>query len=208
MLSSYPMYPVLGGLVRSVARRKVERVQALAGVSAVASAAYQQHLHEIERPEFHADAPHAAPLTGTNPLLAPETAALLQSLHSLDAHLMVRVMVAAARADGAIDAEERQRMLGHLKDVQGTAEDREYLLAEMESPHGLDDIADQVPDPEQALELYSAALIAIDVDTPSERHFLADLARRLSLDPGRVAELHAVLGEPAPDLAPPAGEAS
>jgi uncharacterized membrane protein YebE (DUF533 family) len=40
--------------------------------------------------------------------------------------------------------------------------------------------------PELAAEMYTASLLAVEVDTPEERHYLQDLASGMGIDP-RVA---------------------
>jgi len=47
--------------------------------------------------------------------------------------------------------------------------------------------------PEQAAEIYTASLLAIDVDNAAERGYLAMLAQRLKLDDALVEHLHATV---------------
>jgi uncharacterized membrane protein YebE (DUF533 family) len=47
-------------------------------------------------------------------------------------------------------------------------------------------------------QVYSAALMAIVVDTPAESQFLSQLAQGRGLDAATVAAIHASLGKPAP----------
>jgi uncharacterized membrane protein YebE (DUF533 family) len=60
------------------------------------------------------------------------------------------------------------------------------------------EIAAWAATPEQAAEIYSAALLAIEVDTEKERAWLARLAGELKLPDGLVAEIHARVADAAP----------
>ena len=47
--------------------------------------------------------------------------------------------------------------------------------------------------PEEAASIYTASLLAIDIDNPSERAYLGLLAARLNLDDALVKHLHATV---------------
>jgi uncharacterized membrane protein YebE (DUF533 family) len=68
----------------------------------------------------------------------------------------------------------------------------------MKKPLDLQGLVAQVRDPRLAAEVYAASLLAIEVDTEAEHHYLRQLAQGLRLDPIVVAELHAALGAPRP----------
>lgn len=101
-----------------------------------------------------------------------------------DAILMIRTMIAAAAADGRIDATEQERILGSLKQGNGELEPgaEEFLARELNSPASASDIANAVNSKEQAAKVYSAARIAVDPDTRGEQSFLYELAQRLNID--------------------------
>ncbi|MEQ8824719.1 MAG: tellurite resistance TerB family protein [Filomicrobium sp.] len=105
------------------------------------------------------------------------------SVSNDDAILMVRTMIAAAAADGRIDANEQQRIIENL---QGSgeldADAQEFLAKELNAPASVADIANAVSSKEQAAQVFAAARIAIDPDTSSEHRFLGELADRLNLD--------------------------
>lgn len=109
------------------------------------------------------------------------------------AKLMIRAMVMAAKADGQIDADERAVILDHLKE----ASDDEIAFVEtaLDAPVDISGLARNVSEGARA-QVYSAALMAIVVDTPAERSFLRDLGMALGLDPTKVAELHQSMGRP------------
>ncbi|MCH9808113.1 MAG: tellurite resistance TerB family protein [Alphaproteobacteria bacterium] len=101
-----------------------------------------------------------------------------------DAILMIRTMIAAAAADGRIDASEQERILGSLKQGNGELEPgaEEFLARELNAPASARDIANAVQSKQQAAKIYSAARIAVDPDTRGEQDFLYELAQRLNID--------------------------
>lgn len=110
------------------------------------------------------------------------------------ARLMIRAMIQAARADGTVDPDERASILDHLAD----ASDAEiaFVDAEMSRPVDPVALAAEVP-AQQAEAVYSAALMAISVDSEPERRFLLQLAAALRLPAATVARIHGDMGKPA-----------
>ncbi|MEJ0070867.1 MAG: tellurite resistance TerB family protein [Pseudomonadota bacterium] len=179
-----------------VSPRRVDRIRGLAPVSSVARA--MQTFSSLQPVGDSPPRPATAPLAETHELLTPETAATLSQMHGVEAELMIRAMIEAAKSDGEIDAEERRRILTCLKDAGAADSDRQALLAAMTSPPDMDGLVARVTSPELALEVYSASLLAIQDDQPSEQRYLARLADRLKLSRETVAELHARFGDPPP----------
>ena len=89
--------------------------------------------------------------------------------------------VAAARADGHIDAAERQKIQQYLTE-QGQPDAARWIDAELARPLDPHALAREVTDMELATEVYLASLLAIDVDHFMERGYLDELARALKLD--------------------------
>lgn len=114
------------------------------------------------------------------------------------ATLLVRAMVAAARADGHIDAAERQKIQDYLTE-QGQSDAARWIEAELARPLDPQALAREVTDMEQATEVYLASLLAIEVDHFMERGYLDELARALKLDDnlkGSIERQVAQLGAP------------
>lgn len=105
--------------------------------------------------------------------------------------LLVRAMIAAASADGTVDDAERTAIIGNLKAAGLDDEAAAFLDAEFAAPTDIDTIVSMVEGPARAAEVYTAARLAIDVDTEEEQAFLAALAGQLSLDEGLVAHIEA-----------------
>jgi len=113
---------------------------------------------------------------------------------SQDAVLLIRAMIAAANADGVIDQEERNRILGKLETIDFSEQEHSFVVRELLSPVGMESIVTQVKSPEMAKQIYTVSLLAIEVDTDAERTYINTLAQRLGLDESDVIEIHRKLG--------------
>lgn len=111
-----------------------------------------------------------------------------------EALLLVRAMIAAAHADRLLDAQERERILEALDASGLEPEERQFLLAEFESPREAQDLAAAASSPDLARQVYLASVMAIEIDTPAEQEYLARLAGALELRPEVVAELEHFVG--------------
>ena len=104
---------------------------------------------------------------------------------------LIRAMIGAAKADGQIDAEERQRIFQQINELGVDAEIRSFVMQELAQPLDLNPIVDSASCPETAAEIYAASLIAVDPSGAAEKGYLSMLAARLKLDPALVDHLHA-----------------
>ncbi|RUT35026.1 tellurite resistance TerB family protein [Arsenicitalea aurantiaca] len=107
---------------------------------------------------------------------------------------LVRAMISAAKADGRIDAEEKERIFGRLESMQLSAEEKAFVFDELSSPLDMNAVVARADTPEHAAEIYAASLVAITADTAAERAYLETLAHRLKLEPGLVSEIHKAAG--------------
>jgi uncharacterized membrane protein YebE (DUF533 family) len=112
------------------------------------------------------------------------------------AMLMIRAMITAAKADGEIDPQERQKIMGRLEEAGADFEAQAFVRDEMARPVDLQAIVSAVGSPQVAIEAYAASLFAIDVDTEAEAAYMRQLAQGLGLDPTLVRELHDSLEAP------------
>jgi len=97
--------------------------------------------------------------------------------------LLLRAMIASAMADGRLDETERTRLLERTQASGLSSEERHYLEALIARPDTPAQLALAARGPEAAAQVYLAAFIAIDADTPAETAWLDDLANNLELDP-------------------------
>lgn len=111
-----------------------------------------------------------------------------------EAVFLIRAMIAAAHADGQIDADERKRLLDRFESAGLDSEERAFLLQELLSPVDLDTIVRQAATPELAREIYAASLLAIEADTEAEHTYLNTLAQRLAIQEETIQQIHQQLG--------------
>lgn len=114
------------------------------------------------------------------------------------ANMLIQAMVSAAKADGEVDPQERQRILAELTEAGADEEERAFIQRELEKPLDLNALASRVHTPQMAEEVYTASLLAIEVNTPAEQRYLAYLAARLNLDKETVTQLHERFDAPQP----------
>ncbi len=103
--------------------------------------------------------------------------------------ILVRAMIAVARADGRLDAQESQAIFQKIEELGLDSESQAILVREMGQPVDIDAIVNSAKSPEVAAEIYVASLLAVEVDTVAEKAYLAMLAARLQLPAELVAEI-------------------
>lgn len=177
----------LGALVfgskggRSVAM-SAAKLGGLALIGGLAYKAYQSY--QAGKPLLNGNQQPILPApagTGFEPQAASENTALT----------FIRAMIAAAASDGTIDETERNTILAGLKEAGLDAEAHQWLASEMAHPASIETLVDAAESPELATQIYAAARLAIDPDTPAEKDFLAGLAGSLGLDAELVANIDA-----------------
>jgi uncharacterized membrane protein YebE (DUF533 family) len=104
---------------------------------------------------------------------------------------MIRAMIAAAAADGRIDAAEQQAILGNLQSSGLGADAEEFIAQELNRPASIDEIAAGVRNRQEAIRVYTAARFAIEPDTAAEQQFLYQLGSRLGIDEELMAHVDA-----------------
>jgi len=116
--------------------------------------------------------PQGKTIARETPLAAPQQEAVL----------LIRAMIAAANADGHIDAQERAAILERLKTASLSPAEHQFIVHELLEPKNMDQIVAAATHPELAARVYTASVFAINVDTQTERDYLRTLALRLGLD--------------------------
>lgn len=176
------------GLVAAVLGTKTGRklagnVAAIGGIAAVAGLGYlaYQNYKSGQPPQT---APQPAPDAET-PLLPPPADSPFHpqssALSNDFALMLVRAMIAAAKADGHIDEAERAAIMDKVHAVDLGREAEEFLAAELANPMDIDELVAAARTEEQKVELYTATRLTIDPDTRAERGYLDLLAGRLGL---------------------------
>ncbi|MBR0682250.1 tellurite resistance TerB family protein [Roseomonas eburnea] len=96
--------------------------------------------------------------------------------------LMLRAMIAAAKADGHVDSSERERIADQLAAAGlGTAA-RDAALAEFDRAAAPEELAREARDPMLAAQLYAAAVAGAASIEGAERAWLDGFAKALRLD--------------------------
>ncbi len=182
----------LGALILGTAagRSLAATAAKLGGLALIGGLAYKaQQNYQQGRPVPGA----APPVQPPTLLLAPPGSGFEPSaLSNQRASLLIRTMIAAAAADGRIDASERQKILEALRQMAPSLEARRFLIEAVQRPASPADLASEVSSPEQATEVYTAARIAVDVDSEEDHAFLAALADRLGIDAELASHIDAV----------------
>lgn len=166
---------LVGGLAYT-AFRSYKNKQSGSGVPSIPAAQAQQPV--LPAPSGSGFEPEAAPVDEGSLAL-----------------LIMRSMIAAAKADGHIDADEQAKIFDRLDDLDLDAQDKAFLLGEMRNPASIDQLANEAKTPEMALEIYAASVLAIDPDTPDEKAYLAMLARVLNIEPALAQEVEQAVAQ-------------
>jgi uncharacterized membrane protein YebE (DUF533 family) len=133
--------------------------------------------------------PTVLPLGLRRPATGEEEAALAS--HAL---VLLKAMINAAKADGEVDARERQRITDQLTAAGADPEAQAFVQQELQGPLDLAGLVHAASTPQQAVEIYAASLLAIEVDTVGEQEYLRRLAQGLGLDAHVIQRLHVSLG--------------
>lgn len=176
----------LGGLVLGTRSGRAlaggaARIGALALIGGLAYKAFQNY--QAGKPLISGGAPAEA---------APQGSGFEPSAVSNDAAMhFIEAMIAAAAADGRIDATEQAKIVGSLKQAGIDAEAEAFLADALNNPRTVDQLAQSIASPAEAIQLYTAARIAIEANSPAEKQFLASLANRLGIDAKLAAHIEA-----------------
>lgn len=111
---------------------------------------------------------------------------------------LIRAMVAAARADGALDAGERERIFAEAERLDLSDEEKGEIFGILDTPADPRAVAALAATPAQGAELYLASAMAMGTThNASERAYLGALASALRLPPELRAQLDTQLREAA-----------
>ncbi|MEM6649954.1 MAG: tellurite resistance TerB family protein [Pseudomonadota bacterium] len=167
---------LLGGKKSRKFAGKALKIGGLAVAGGLAYKAWQNH-------QANKSAPTSAPQADR---FLPSTPEAAESL----SHHLIRAMIAAAKADGHISSEERQKIEAQLSSLEIGEAEKSFIARELSAPLDVGAVADAAQTPEEATEIYAASLLVIDPEGPAEKGYLGMLAARLGLEQGLVEELH------------------
>lgn len=124
---------------------------------------------------------------------APQSPAEEEALEST-AQLVLKGMINAAKSDGQISPEEMQRIVGKLQESGADTGMQQWVMQQMQAPLNVPAFAAEIPNQEVAAQVYTASLLAVEVDTEAEKRYLQDFARASGLHPLVVGQIHQTLG--------------
>lgn len=127
-------------------------------------------------------------------LMEPVTEQDKQELED-DANIIVKAMINAAKADGAIDNQELQNIMGKMEEDGLTQGEKDLFMSEATKPLDLERvIASAGGRADMAAQIYAATYLAIEVDTAKEKQYVKNLAKGLNLEDQTTDYLKASLG--------------
>lgn len=103
--------------------------------------------------------------------------------------VILSAVIAASKADGHIDEQERARIQSYIDKFAQSEELTRFVHEELEKPLDPGEIAMACDSPELANEVYLASMLMIDQSNFMEKTYLNELARQLALDPDLVDSL-------------------
>ncbi|WP_252274339.1 tellurite resistance TerB family protein [Pseudomonas subflava] len=173
----------LGALLGNKSARKVgSKVITYGGLAALGVIAYKAYGNWQEQQRASNARPVSEPQT-VDRLPAPQA-----ELHS---QAILRALVAAAKADGHVDAKERQLIEEQIGALADDPELLRWLDTELNKPLDPAEVARAATTPEMAAEMYIASVLMVDEEHFMERAYLDELSRQLKLEPSLKAELEA-----------------
>jgi uncharacterized membrane protein YebE (DUF533 family) len=185
-----------GNMLSSKKGRKLGgKALKLGGVAAVGALAYSAYQRYSQQNASAAPSPQLSqPTVPASLTPAPAGSAFMPMENDIAGKeelglILVRAMIAVARADGRLDAQESQAIFQKIQSLGLDPESQNLLVKEMGHPVDMDAIVNSATSPEIAAEIYAASLLAVEVDSAAEKAYLGMLAARLGLPAQLVVEL-------------------
>lgn len=170
------------------------KVGALAAVGGLAYTAYQRYRQNSPALTSAGQAQAGTALPADNSAWSNITeqrfAAVAENPDGAGSILLLRAMIAAAASDGHMDSDEQNRVFDEAEKLNLSQQDKARLFDELRSPRSLQQIVAEVGNPETAVEVYAASLIAIDERRPEGQAYLRSLALALELPEELVTSVH------------------
>jgi uncharacterized membrane protein YebE (DUF533 family) len=176
------------GTGRKVAGSAV-KLGGLAAVAGLAYKAYQNYQSGKQPAQPGAREPELLPPpadTSFHPSQAPQG-------EDEFALALLRTMIAAAKADGHVDEQERRKIAERIGEAGLGSDAESFLLGELSRPLDIEPLVAAAQTDAQRIELFTVARLAIEPDSRAERGFLDMLAGRLKLPDALVDHIEATV---------------
>lgn len=118
--------------------------------------------------------------SSTSQISEPEQFDANDNMHNI---LIIKAMIAAAKADGHVDEQEMAQIEETLQGIGADESVRTLVQNELNKPLDPAEIAQLARSPEQASEIYLASLVVSDEQNFMEKAYLQELAKQLQLAP-------------------------
>ena len=126
---------------------------------------------------------NASQRTSSAPSQAPVYQQPTPQQQATDAEIILTAMIDAAKSDGQVDADEINKIMGQLQKAGIGQEGVNYVIQKLQGPMETAKIVAAVKGrPELAAQVYSASLMAVEVDTDAEKKYLDKLAKAMGLN--------------------------
>jgi uncharacterized membrane protein YebE (DUF533 family) len=102
---------------------------------------------------------------------------------------IVKAMIAAAKSDGHMDAEEQKLITSKIESLNLETDITSFLMTELTKPLDVAEIAASADSPEAAAEIYLASAMVVDLGDEQERQYMNSLAKSLGLEAAVVQNL-------------------
>lgn len=165
---------------RSVTGKAI-KYGSLAAVAAVAYKAYQS---------WQSGQADGASGSAPPPLPGKAITELSESDSNARGLILLQAMIAAANADGHIDATERSRIESNLHTVDLGPDARQLIECELRNPLSVEQLASKVDSSVAASEVYLLSSLVVDERDPVEQEYLNRLAAALKLPSDLVERLN------------------
>lgn len=157
---------------------KALKYGALAGVGVLAWKAYQNYQSTNQSQAQPASVQQGQPLE--------QLQGADQERRGLE---ILQAMIMAARADGHIDANERQLLTQEIERLGPDDELQAWIQQQFDAPLDASALARNADSPQAAREIYVVSAVMIDEQNPMERAWLEQLAGALKIEPNLAKEL-------------------
>ena len=157
---------------------KALKYGALAGVGVLAWKAYQNYQSNNQG--------QAQPAPGQQGQPLEQLQGADQERRGLE---ILQAMIMAARADGHIDANERQLLTQEIERLGPDDELQAWIQQQFDAPLDASALAHNADSPQAAREIYVVSAVMIDEQNPMERAWLEQLAGALKIEPNLAREL-------------------
>ncbi len=160
--------------------KKTRKLASYGGLAALGMMVYNTYTEYQRQQAGTAGLPPAQQPALPTPQTVDRLPAAQTNAHS---GAILQAIVAAAKADGHIDAREREIIEGEYARQGLPTEVQQWLRTELAKPLDPAEVARAATTPELAAEMYLASLLLADEQSFMERTYLDELARQLKLEP-------------------------